>query len=254
MDGAHDLENLVTLCADCHTELHSADDVDCVRAGAGPTAVGATFESLPGPLGPWVARVVDGLAVAVVVAVGTAVFTLSIPGLTFGETFAPIWTLLAEVRQTDGVALAWVASVLCVHLLFACQPLIRRLPPRTVPAPPVGTWRQWVLGGSGVTVVTLGGMLFEVTVVFRPLVSITPKSWVLAYALGSGIVVVTAGAAVVGAESPIGATARWRRLCVVLGSGIVATAALLASAELAPGLAAPVALGLVVARHWTPGE
>ena len=97
-------------------------------------------------------------------------------------------------------------------------------------------------------------MLFEVTVVFRPLVSITPKSWVLAYALGSGIVVVTAGAAVVGAESPIGATARWRRLCVVLGSGIVATAALLASAELAPGLAAPVALGLVVARHWTPGE
>lgn len=254
MDGTHELQNLITLCTDCHAELHGADDVDCVRAGAGPTAVGATFESLPGPLGPWVARVVDGLAVAVVVAVGAAVFALSIPGLTFAETLDPVWTFLAEVRQADGVALAWVTSLLCVQFLFACQPLIRRLSPGTVPAPPVGTWRQLVLGSTGVTAVALGGLLFEVTRVFGPSVSISPQSWILAYVIGSGVVVVTAGAAVVGTESPTGATVRWRRLCVVLGSGIVAVGALLASATLAPGLAAPVVLGPVAARHWTAEE
>lgn len=254
MDGVHDLENLLTLCSECHTELHSADDVDCVRAGAGPTAVGATFESLPGPLGTWVARVVDGLAVGVMVAVGASILALSTPGLTLAETLAPVWTLLSELRQADGVTLAWAASVICVYLLFACQSLIRRLPPETVPGPPIGTWRQWLLGGSGVTVVALCGMLFKVSVVLGPSVSITTQSWVLSYALGSGIVVVAAGGAVVGTNPPTGPTARWRRLCIVLGCGVVAATALLASTEPALGLAVPVALGFVAARHWTPGD
>lgn len=252
MDGIHDLENLLTLCSECHTELHSADDVDCVRAGAGPTAVGATFESLPGPLGPWLARVVDGVAVAVMVAVGASVLTLSIPELTLAETFAPVWTVLTEALQADAVALTWIASVICVDLLFACQPLIRRLSPEAVPGPPIGTWRQWLLGGSGVTAVALGGLLFEVSVVLGPSVSITPQSWVMSYALGGGIVVVAAGAAVVGTESPAGPTVRWRRLCIVLGGGVVAATALLASTEPVPGLAVLVALGFVAARHWTP--
>mgnify|MGYP000406883950 CR=1 FL=1 len=254
MGGSHDLENLLTLCADCHAELHGVDDEDCVRAGAGPTVVGATFESLPGPLGPWVARVVDALSVALFIAVGASVLALSIPGIQLGETLAPVWTLLVAAHAADGVALAWIVSVLGVQLLLASQPLIRRLPPETVPAPPAGTWQQWALGGSVMATVALGGMLFEATVVVGPSVAIDLQSWVLAYALGSSIVVVTTGAAVVGAESTAGATRRWRRLCVVLGTATVASAALLASAELAPGLAAPVVLGLVAARRWTPGE
>lgn len=254
MGGAHDLENLLTLCADCHAELHSVDDEGCVRAGAGPTVVGATFESLPGPLGPWVARVIDALAVALFVAVGAAVLALSIPGISLGETLAPVWALLVATHQADGVALAWIVGVLGVQFLLASQPLIRRLPPGTVPTPPAGTWQQWVLGGSGVTTVALGGMLFEATLVVGPSAAVDPQSWVLAYAVGSSIVVVTTGAAVVGAESTAGATTRWRRLCIVLGAAIVTSAALLAPATVAPGLAAPVVLGLVAARRWTPGE
>jgi hypothetical protein len=254
MDGAHDLENLITLCTDCHAELHAVDDVDCVRAGAGPTAVGATFESLPGPVGPWVARVVDGFAVALFIVVGASILGLSIPGISLAEIFSPVWTLLAEAREADGVTLAWVASVLSVHLLLALQPLIRRLPPGIVPPPPAGTWRQWALGGSGVTAVALAGMLFQASVVFGPSVLISPQSWILVYVLGAGMVVVTAAATAVGTESPAGATTRWRRLCIVLGTGIVVTAGLLVSAELASGLAVPVGLGLVAARCWTPGE
>lgn len=252
MDGSHDLENLITLCADCHAELHGADDVGCVRASAGPTAVGATFESLPGPLGPWVARVVDGLALALLIGVGASVLALSIPGISLVEVLTPVWNLLTELRRADGVTLAWVVSVIFVHLLLAVQPLVKRLSPEAVPAPPVGTWRQWVLGGSTVTAVALGGILFEATVAFGPSVSIPPRSWGVVYALGGSIVVVTAGTAAVGVESPAGATTRWRRLCVVLASGVVASAGLLSSSELAPGLAAPVVLGLVAARRWTP--
>ncbi|KPN29264.1 hypothetical protein SY89_03498 [Halolamina pelagica] len=138
MGGAHDLENLLTLCADCHAELHGVDDEGCVRAGAGPTVVGATFESLPGPLGPWVARVVDALAVALFVAVGATVLAVSLPGISLGETLGPVWALLVAAHQADGVALAWIVSVLGVQLLLASQPLIRRLPPGTVPTPRPG--------------------------------------------------------------------------------------------------------------------
>lgn len=254
MDGAHDLENLLTLCADCHADLHGIDGGDCVRAGAGPTAVGATFESLPGPTGPWVARVVDGLAVALVVAVGASVLALSTPEPSPAETLGPAWALLTAVRGGDGVALAWLVSVLCVQFLFAGQPLVRRLPPERVPTPPAGTWQRWILAATGVAAVGLGGMLFEVAVVVGPSVSLTPQSWAFAYVLGGCTAVATAGAAVVGADPPGGASARWRRLCVVLGAGTVAGWTLLVAAEPAPGLGAPVVVGLVVARCWAPAE
>lgn len=254
MGGEHDLENLVTLCTDCHAELHRTDDVDCVRTGAGPTAVGATFESLPGPLGTMVARVIDSLAVALFTAVAASTIALSIPGVTLGEALAPVWNLLTEIRQTDGVTLAWIGGALWVQLLFAIQPLLRRLSPGTVPGPPVGSWPQWALGGSVVTAVALGGMVLEAAVVFGPPIPLSPESWVYVYALGGGLVMMTVGATVVWGETQASPTTRWRRLCVVVGTGTIASIALIASTKLAPGLAAPIVLGLVAARRWTPDE
>lgn len=252
MGGEHDLENLVTLCTDCHAQLHRVDDVSCVHAGAGPTAVGATFESLPGPIGTMVARIVDSFAVALFTAVAASTIVFSIPGVTLTETFEPVWSLLTELQQTDGVTVAWVGGALCVQLLLAIQPLLRRLRPGTGLTPPVGSWRQWTLGSSVVTAVALGGMALEAAVIFEPPIAFSPQSWVYVYALGSGLVVMTVGATVVWGETDANPTTRWRRLCLVLSTGIVASIALGVSMNLTPGFVAPLLLGLVAARRWMP--
>lgn len=176
MGGTHDIDDLVTLCTECHAQLHRAEDANCLRAGSGPTVVGATFESLPGPVGTGVARLVDALAVALLTAVGASILALSVPGLTLAETLRPVWTLLAELRRADGGTWAWVGAALCVQLLLAVQPLVRRLPPEAIPSPPGGTWRRWVLCSSVGAVLVLSGMALEATPVLGPTVSIPPAS------------------------------------------------------------------------------
>lgn len=251
MGGSHELENLITLCHECHARIHKRDHDECLQAGPGPTIVGSSFESLPGPAGPAAARILDAIVTVILVTLGALVLGLVFPQRSLTGTLWPVFSVLDGLRTGDTVVLSWISSAVIIQLLLSVQPLVRRLSAESIPHPPAGTWRQWSSIGLGLMVLGLVGIVvgpprLKIVGFLQPL-----DYWVAIYLLGTVSLAPVLSMAVFDASSAESSrTTLWRYLSVMLSCSVVALLSSLGALLLPTvpllGLSAPIVAGLLL--------
>lgn len=219
MGGSHDLENLITLCEACHTQIHRAepDSRCCIDVGGGPTRLGAAIASVTGPPGRLLARLVDALSLGVLVVLGALAVGAAFPRQPPLRTLAPLDAVWSVFLGAPGVAIAWTASFLGIQSLLAVQPVVRRISPPDVPEPPIGRWSQWLPLGLLLLSIGLVGVVAMNLELLTAVQSLTLGSLLGSYAVGLIATLGTGSLAILSEnDESAGIGSRWRRLSLLL--------------------------------------